>query len=617
MLSVSGPPDHGSPVNMAKVRWLVGAAAAAVVVIAVYLGANSGTASAQVVGDFAILVASLAASASCARAARRRREEARAWQFMAVATLIWAAGQSVWTYFGISRDHVYPFPSVADAGFLGYGLPAAFALFSFPRPRVTRVALLRTVLDAAVIASAVLFVSWATVLGPMYSTDTRSVLDRLTGLGYPIIDVVIASLVLVLGMRRLPGERLPWLLLGGGLLVLTLTDSIYVKLIFGDVTGLTGTPLAVGWMSAFLLIALAPLAPQGVRSRTDRRGYTLAVELLPYLPVVGAVVVAAIRLQDGHDPFILVNGVTVLVLVVVRQVLIVFENVTLTRDLEQKVAVRTAELEGLGAIVNSSADAIVGKDTNGVITSWNPGGESLYGHAAAEVMGRDARFLIPHHRRQAEDAVLATVLYGGQARGFETDRIRKDGSIVPVSLTVSPIRGEHGIRGIATIGQDITARRAAEAELLAARETALESSRLKSEFLATMSHEIRTPMNGVVGLTELLLDTALDETQRKYAEGVKRAGEALLTLINDILDFSKLEAGKIELDITSFDPRLLVEEMAGLLAEAAQAKDLELIAYCRPEVPARLAGDAGRIRQILLNLASNGVKFTESAEVAI
>ncbi|WP_307074838.1 PAS domain S-box protein [Arthrobacter pascens] len=294
-----------------------------------------------------------------------------------------------------------------------------------------------------------------------------------------------------------------------------------------------------------------------------------------------------------------------------------FRDVTSRCRAQDQAREALAQLEGLGAIVESSADAIIGKTPEGLITSWNPGAERLYGYVAAEVIGQDVRILIPDHHRQAEDAVLAAIMDGGEARSFETDRLRKDGSIVPVSLTMSPIRSEHGVRGIATIGQDITARRAAEADLLAAREAALESSRLKSEFLATMSHEIRTPMNGVIGLTALLLDTPLDETQRKYAEGVQTAAGALLNLINDILDFSKLEAGKVDLDVTSFDPRHLVAEIATFLSEDAQRKGLELIAYCWPDVPLRLAGDAGRIRQILLNLASNAVKFTASGEVAI
>ncbi|WP_427017596.1 hypothetical protein ACQCSX_02975 [Pseudarthrobacter sp. P1] len=246
-----------------RLRWPITAAVLAVAVVAACLSAAPGTPSAQAGGDFAILCAALAASASCAFAARCRRADARAWSILALATLLWAAGQSVWTYYGLARNHDYPFPSLADAGFLGYAVPAAIALFSFPRPAASRVTLMRTVLDAAVISGAVLFISWDTVLGPMFKSWRQGVLGQLTGLGYPIVDVVVTSLVLVLAMRRIPGERLPWLFLGGGLLTLTFTDSVYAKLTFDGVTGVTGTPLAAGWVAAFLLIALAPLAPMG------------------------------------------------------------------------------------------------------------------------------------------------------------------------------------------------------------------------------------------------------------------------------------------------------------------------------------------------------------------
>jgi hypothetical protein len=161
----------------------------------------------------------------------------------------------------------------------------------------------------------------------------------------------------------------------------------------------------------------------------------------------------------------------------------------------------------------------------------------------------------------------------------------------------------------------VVERQRAADDLAAAIDAALESLRAKSEFLATMSHEIRTPMNGVIGLTNLLLDTDLDERQRQYAEGVHVSGEALLTVINDILDYSKLEAGKVELDHGDFDVRRIVEEAAALLAPTAHAKGVELLTHCLADVPAVLVGDSGRIRQVVLNLVSNGVKFTASGEV--
>ncbi|MEA2900441.1 MAG: two-component system, sensor histidine kinase and response regulator [Actinomycetota bacterium] len=206
----------------------------------------------------------------------------------------------------------------------------------------------------------------------------------------------------------------------------------------------------------------------------------------------------------------------------------------------------------------------------------------------------------------------------GVSDQLECAFLRKDGSYVWVLLHASPILdGDGTYAGSLCMVSDISGRKRIETELASARDAAMEASRLKSDFLATMSHEIRTPMNGVIGLTGLLLTTQLDDRQRQYARGVQTAGEALLGIINDILDFSKIEAGRLELEVIDFDLVQVVEEAAALVAESAQSKGLELLVSCAPDLPATVRGDPARLRQVLLNLASNAVKFTADGEVVV
>jgi PAS domain S-box-containing protein len=203
-----------------------------------------------------------------------------------------------------------------------------------------------------------------------------------------------------------------------------------------------------------------------------------------------------------------------------------------------------------------------------------------------------------------------------QGETFETSHRRKDGRIIQVEISAKAIHIDDATL-LYNSSRDITERKRLEAELKQAKQQAEQASQAKSEFLASMSHEIRTPMNGVIGMTSLLLDTPLSEEQREFAEMVRSSADSLLVIINDILDFSKVEAGKLELESIVFDLASVLDKVTDILALRAEEKGLKLSCLIGPDVPQQLLGDPGRLRQIILNLAGNAIKFTSRGQVSL
>lgn len=251
----------------------------------------------------------------------------------------------------------------------------------------------------------------------------------------------------------------------------------------------------------------------------------------------------------------------------------------------------------------------------------NPRWFDILGYSREELSGTVEDFtrcLLPEEQPIIMQAIEAC-LKGGGSYHHEHRMRRKDGRVIWVLDRGDVVeRGADGVP-LRMVGSfaDITARKEAEQALLNAKLHAERASRAKSEFLANMSHEIRTPMNGVIGMTSLLLDSELNEEQRDFAETIRSSAESLLTIINDILDFSKIEAGKLELDTQPFKLHELLNGCVGLMNVSARAKGIQLALQLDLALPRVVCGDAGRIKQVLINLLGNAIKFTEVGEVTL
>ncbi|MCC7418672.1 MAG: response regulator [Planctomycetaceae bacterium] len=296
----------------------------------------------------------------------------------------------------------------------------------------------------------------------------------------------------------------------------------------------------------------------------------------------------------------------------------VFRDVTAARKANEEIQLRE---EMNRAILATAHEAFVTIDRDSVIRQWNEQAERTFGWPAAEAIGRTlTETIIPPEFVEAHRRGIERFYQTGEGpvlnRRLELTARHRDGREFPIEITIMPVWLGNSYLFAAFV-HDISEQKQAQRELQLARERAEAASLAKSEFLANMSHEIRTPMNAIIGMTELVLDTSLNPAQREYLTMVQESGEALLSVINDILDFSKIESGRFDLDHAPFDLRDLLGDTMKALAVRAHRKGLELACHVDANVPKILIGDRHRLRQIVVNLVGNAVKFTDAGEVVL
>ncbi len=270
---------------------------------------------------------------------------------------------------------------------------------------------------------------------------------------------------------------------------------------------------------------------------------------------------------------------------------------------QQQIAAVNAKLE---SILDNVLDGIVMFGKDGAIQSYNAAAEEIFGIEVSKALGMPFADLFENRSEEGKFEFGQREMVG----------VRQDESRFPADLTVSQSNIDDNVRNIAII-RDITRRKIAEREMLQAKEEAEAANQAKSEFLANMSHEIRTPLNAIIGLAGLMIDTPLDAEQQDFIETIRNSGDSLLTILNDILDFSKIEAGQLELEDEPYSIRSVIEDAVDLLGAKAAGKGLALLSISNPDVPNKVFGDITRIRQVLVNIVGNAVKFTHEGFIKI
>jgi len=422
--------------------------------------------------NLAQLMAPVAAALACAMAARRDRGRLGwSWHLLGASATSWALGQAVWSWYELVAAREAPFPSLADVGFLAAIPLAAAGLLTHVAAAEHGLAQARRVLDGLVIATAVLAVSWQLLLGPLFRAETGTLFEEVLALAYPVSDAVTISLVIFLLAGSRSATRAPMLLIGGGLVAIAVSDSLFAYLTQSDTYG-SGSLIDTGWFVGYLLVVLAALLPERRRPAVGSRTQAGWTVVLPYLPVLVAGGLTGYELARGRriDAFLGLLFVVLIALVAVRQLMAVFENLALARGLESKVRQRTAELtrreRHFRSLVQNGSDLILVVDRDATITYASPSVERLLGRPAETLAGTGLETLLhPDDQRRLAPMLLAAEARTEVTLSVEWRLRHAEGAWRSMETMLTSQLGDAAVHGIVLNSRDVTERAQFEDQL--------------------------------------------------------------------------------------------------------------------------------------------------------
>lgn len=546
----------------------------------------------------------------------------RGWTAISLACLSFAIANLLWFYYEVVLKES-PFPSLADVFYLMVFPLMLIGLLSLSTQLESKEEKIKFTLDVGIVMLASFMALWEVLFNRIIQANSESYFTMGLMMAYPIGDLVVLTGISSLVMRRSTDKNHPSMIF----LVLYILSFLVGDLVFAYMntvgTYQSGSFIDMAWVigeffailnGQYLYVRLSNTAEQTSNNKQKHK-----ISLIPYFAIVvgyGVLLSGAHEQLYGNFGILLFGALILTFLVVMRQIFAVRENMrthTALQESQRSQATLISNIQGMVYCCKNNKN----RDMEFV----SEGSLNLTGLPPDVFLQNGMRsfneLIHPDYKEILWGKVQETV---SQNLPFElVYRIRTSNGeekwVLEKGCGIYDNKGN--VIALEGLISDITEQKHIETELEIARDAALESTRLKSEFLANMSHEIRTPMNGVMGMTELLLETELDSEQKECATTIQKCANSLLTIINDILDFSKIEAGKLQIETLDLDLASVVEDTLELLAERAEVKRIELASHIYADVPLNLRGDPGRLRQILINITGNAIKFTQKGEVIV